>query len=63
MTRTDIEKALRRQTTGDFVSRAEIARALGYKDPHRIDRFLRGLNRIGYRYFVTDVAERLLESI
>lgn len=61
MIRADIERALRNQTTGDFVTRSEVARALGYKDPHNIDKYLKGLPRIGLKYFVGDVADRLLE--
>lgn len=61
MVKADIEKALRSQTSSDFVNRAEVTRALGYKDPHSVDKFLRGLPRIGNRYFVGDVAGRILE--
>lgn len=62
MIRTDIEKALRSQTSGDFVNRNEVAKALGYKDPHSADKFLKGLGRIGNRYYIGDVAERIMED-
>lgn len=61
MLKADIEKALRSQTSSDFVNRAEVTRALGYKDPHSVDKYLRGLGRIGNRYFIGDVAGRILE--
>ena len=61
MIRADIETSLRKQSSSDFVNRSEVAKALGYKDPHSVDKFLRGLPRIGNRYFVGDVAGRILE--
>ena len=62
MIRADIERALRSQTSGDFVSRAEVARALGYKDPHSVDRYLKDLTSIGKRYLIREVAEKLMEE-
>lgn len=62
MLKADIERALRNQTSGDFVSRAEVTRALGYKDPHSADKFLKGLGKIGNRYYIGDVAERIMEE-
>ena len=62
MTRVDVEKALRNQTTGDFVSRQEVARALGYKDPHSVDKYLKDLKGIGKRYLIKEVAERIMEA-
>lgn len=61
MIRADVERALRNQTSGDFVSRAEVTRALGYKDPHSADKFLKGLVKIGNRYYIGDVAEKIME--
>ena len=61
MLKADIEKALRSQTSSDFVNRAEVTRALGYKDPHSVDKYLKGLGRIGNRYLISDVAERIAE--
>lgn len=62
MLRSDIEKALRSQTSGDFVNRQEVARALGYKDAHSVDRFLKGLPNIGRRYLIREVAEKIMEE-
>ena len=61
MIKADIERALRSQTSGDFVNRAEVARALGYKDPHSVDKYLKDLTSIGKRYLIREVAERILE--
>lgn len=63
MIRSDIEKALRNQTSGDFVTRQEVARALGYRDPHSVDKYLKGLGKIGSKYLVSEVAERLEANI
>lgn len=63
MTRKDIENALRSQTTGDFITRQEIANALGFKDAHSIDRYTNGLVRIGRRYFIKEVAEIIAKSV
>lgn len=62
MLKTDIERALRNQTSGDFVNRKEVAMALGYKDPHSVDKYLKGLVRVGNRYLIRDVAERVMEE-
>lgn len=62
MIRADIERALRNQTSGDFLNRREVAMALGYKDPHSVDKYLKGLGRIGNRYLIRDVAERVMEE-
>lgn len=61
MLKTDVERALRTHIGGEFVNRKEIAETLGYKDPHAVDRFIRGLPRIGNRYYIGDVAERIIE--
>lgn len=62
MTKTEIEKCLcftldpniRRQ---GFITRSDVARAFGSKDPHTVDRFLDGLEAIDGKYFlITDVA-------
>ena len=63
MIRADIERALRSQTTGDFVTRAEVSKALGYRDAHSVDKYLRGLGRIGNRYYIKEVAERIMEEL
>lgn len=63
MVRADIEQALRNQTTGDFINRQEVANALGYKDPHSVDKFIRGLGRIGNRYLIKEVAERISREV
>lgn len=61
MTKNEITADLRRFCGGGFVTRSQLAQFLGYASPKRVDRFLEGLDRIsGTRYFINDVAERLL---
>lgn len=61
MLKTDVERALRTHIGGEFANRKEIADTLGYKDAHAVDRFIKGLPRIGNRYYIGDVAERIIE--
>jgi hypothetical protein len=46
-----------------FITRIELARFLGYKDPHYVDRYLHGLPRINKKYFIGDVATMLQQAI
>lgn len=47
---------------GTFTTRKRLADYLGYKDPHCVDRFLRGLERIaGTRYMSADVYDAIVE--
>lgn len=48
---------------GVFTTRSKIAKALQYKDPHSIDKYLRGLERIcGSRYLSEDVYEQIVKE-
>lgn len=48
---------------GTFTTRKKVAEALGYKDPHRVDKYLRGLDRINNsRYLSSDVADAILSQ-
>lgn len=48
---------------GTFTTRKRVAEYLGYKDPHSVDRFLRGLERVaGTRYMSADVYERIVKE-
>lgn len=61
MLKTDVERALRNHSGREFVSRKEIAETIGYKDAHGVDKYVKGLPRIGNRYYIGDVAERIIE--
>lgn len=48
---------------GAITTRKKLAEYLGYKDPHSVDRFLHGLEKIaGTRYYTADVYERLVQG-
>ena len=63
MTRTEIAADLRKYTGGGMITAAQLAGFMGLKKSQRVaDLYLRGLERIGNRYFVTDVAARLKDA-
>ena len=45
-----------------YIRRNEVAAHLGYKDPHNIDKYLDGLERIGMAYFIPDVVDSIRGS-
>lgn len=59
--RTLIEE-MRRAAGGGFISRKWLAEYMQLKDPKSVDCILHGLPRINSRYFVNDVAERMIEK-
>ena len=61
MTKTDIADGIRRNCKSEFITRQELADAMGYKDAHSVDKYLKGLQKIGRKYFVQEVAERIIE--
>ena len=64
MTKTDIIKAMRRHTRdADFITREEVRACMGYSDPHSVDQYLYGLGRIGKKYYIPEVADRLMQEI
>lgn len=63
MTRTEIAADLRRHTGGGMITAKQLAEWLGLKKAQRVaDLYLRGLEHIGQRYLITEVAQRLKES-
>lgn len=36
---------------------------MGYSDPHSVDQYLYGLGRIGKKYYIPEVADRLMQEI
>ena len=48
---------------GGMITRAQLAHAMGVKNPKNVDCYLIGLERIAGKYYlVSDVADRLLEQ-
>lgn len=46
---------MRSETGSLFITRSELARVMGYKDAHCVDRYLNGLERVEKKYFIPDV--------
>ena len=46
-----------------YIRRKEVAAHLGYSDPHNIDKYLAGLERIGMAYFIPDVVDSIRGEI
>lgn len=62
MTKQDVVSSFKTKTGGAvFITRKQLAELMGIKDPHYVDRFLKGLDRIDRKYYyIPDVVEMLL---
>lgn len=60
MNKSELVKDMQRFTQSGFITRKQLASYKGKKDPHDVDKFLIGLDRVDKDYFIPDVAERLL---
>lgn len=71
MIKSDLINSLREQSDKgpskeetNFITRSGVANALGYKDPHNIDRYLVNLQRIGgKKYYIPDVAAAIMQEV
>lgn len=61
MTKTRILETIRLTHKCPFIKRSELAEVMGYRDPHNVDKYLKGLPKIGSKYSVLDVAESIAE--
>ena len=56
-----IETDIKQFVGGGFITRQQLARYMGRRDPHSVDRYLVDLERVnGKYYFIPDVAETLI---
>lgn len=46
-----------------YIRRKDLAKHMGYKDPHNIDKYLVGLEKIGVAYFIPDVVDSIRGDI
>lgn len=47
----------------DFISLTEFSHYMGIKDPYKVrKKYLSGLERVGTKYFIPDVAGRITEE-
>ena len=62
MTKQELTADMRRSCSGSsFITRTELMKYLGYNCPKRVDKYLRGLERISRtKYFIPDVSEAIL---
>lgn len=64
MLKSDLIMALRKASGGaEFISQKELAQVLGFKDPHRIRELVTGVSRIGKRYYLPEVAGRIMQEV
>lgn len=63
MNRKEVIKQLESFSGGVFITRKKLTAALGRKDPHSVDKYLRDLPRVDKElYFIPDVADALIAS-
>lgn len=64
MIKSDLTTALRKASGGaEFISQKEIGKFLGIRDPHRTREIVRGVSRVGKRYYVPEVAGRIMQEM
>lgn len=62
MTKTELANDMKRFCGCSFITRKKLADYMGKKDPHAVDKYLYGLDRVdGKDYFIPDVANVLKE--
>ena len=64
MIKSDIISALRRSCSGDFITKAQLAKAFNVKNAKHVNDYVEGLDRISGKYYLlTDVAENILRRV
>lgn len=64
MKRSDLISAMMKSAGGSgFISRKQLAKFMSLKDAKSVDRYLTGLQCLNQRYFVNDVADKMLEQV
>lgn len=62
MERRELITELKDFTGASFITRQQLAKFMGYKNPHGVDKYLYGLESKGRgKYFVCDVATSILQ--
>lgn len=63
LNRKEMIKQLERFSGGVFITRKKLTAALGRKDPHSVDKYLKDLPRVDKElFFIPDVADALIAS-
>lgn len=63
MTLKEMEKKMHEFTGCDFITRKELMRFLGYKRDHSIADIVYGLEKVQTKYYIPEVAKRLMEKV
>lgn len=60
MIKSEIVKDMKSFMKGaSFITRLDLARYMGYGSPKSVDRYIRGLEKVGGAYFIPEVAENI----
>ena len=62
MTKQELIRDMKTFSGGGFITRQQLMVYMGYKDPHKVDRYLRDVQAINKRYFIPDVAVSMLNQ-
>ncbi|MBR3785987.1 MAG: hypothetical protein IKJ77_06260 [Firmicutes bacterium] len=60
MTKAELIKDMQAFSGTGFITRITLARYFGKKDPHYVDKYLDGVERVGKNYFIPDVAASIV---
>lgn len=61
MNRQEIINDLQKHCGGFFITRGQLAKFMGKKDPHGVDYILSGLDRLERKYYyIRDIADSLI---
>lgn len=63
MTKQELVRDMKTFSGGGFMTRQQLMVYMGYKDPHKVDKYLREIPSINKRYFIPDVAANMLDQI
>lgn len=59
MNKQEMIKSFQRETGSLFITRKQLAKVMGYKDAHSVDRYLAGLEKVERKYFIPEVIEEI----
>ena len=63
MKRQDLIADMKKKTESSFITRKDLAAFMGLKDAKSVDRYLVGLPTLNKRFFINDVADRMLAEV
>lgn len=64
MERKDLIYRMEKAAGAGFITRPQLAAFMGLKDPHSVDRYLKGVPKINRKlYFIPDVATNIMAAI